>query len=234
MAQLMTNGTSPVGTVPACFHSELAEKTSWTPLARQTMSFCSHRLGPDPMTGGWRFCSTPVLRLFGILPTVFIVVTLGILLLAGKLNPLRTLLAELPILYVIVAGACIGSVVIGVWLWRRMNPVIVFDGLREAFYRAPRNPRGMEVSALDSFTPFQEIGALQLLERRVVQGSGKNAVDYLAYELNLVRRDGSRVSILCHGNYPKLAADAEQLAGYLQCPCWDATGKSAAVIAETE
>ena len=165
MAQLMTNGTSPVGTVPACFHSELAEKTSWTPLARQTMSFCSHRLGPDPMTGGWRFRSTAVLRLFGILPTVFVVVTLGILLLAGKLNPLRTLLAELPILYVIVAGACIGSVVIGVWLWRRMNPVIVFDGLREAFYRAPRNPRGMEVAALDSFTPFQEIGALQLLER---------------------------------------------------------------------
>ena len=170
MSQTMENGSASADVAPACFRSELAEKTSWTPLARQTASFCSHRLGPDPMTGGWRFHPSPMLRLFGILPTVFVIVTVVGLLLAGKIEPLRALLAEQPVLYVIIAGACIGAVVIGLWLWRRMNPVIVFDGLREAFYRTPRNPRGLEVSTLESFTPFQEIGALQLLERRVVQG----------------------------------------------------------------
>ncbi len=84
------------------------------------------------------------------------------------------------------------------------------------FYIARVPVRGVAGDLIrDEETLFDEIGALQILEHRFW---------FLRrYELNLVRKNGSRVNLATHGNYVQLESDAIRLARYLNVSVWDAT-----------
>ncbi len=46
---------------------------------------------------------------------------------------------------------------------------------------------------------------------------------FKSYELNAVRRDGTRVGVVDHGNGRKLREDAARLGAFLRVPVWDTT-----------
>lgn len=62
--------------------------------------------------------------------------------------------------------------------------------------------------------PFKEVAALQVLEKMAKQ----KRHEFKSYELNLVRRDGARFTIVDHGNVLSLVEDANKLAQFLGCP----------------
>lgn len=91
--------------------------------------------------------------------------------------------------------------------------------------------RGREAQhpVLKWLTPYeacalQDIHAVQVLVHRTGRGGGGNtAKEYLSYELNLVRKDRSRINVLDHGDADALRADAAELARFLGVPLWDAS-----------
>mgnify|MGYP000848175112 CR=1 FL=1 len=204
---------------PAVFGSELAQKTGWEPIGGASASFCTHRLKIDPMYGTMRFVGTVANLLIGFVIVVFIAFLVFILgqIPLSAVPSLGNACRQHPFLYAVFALGLIPAI-LGCWLFRKMSPWIVFDTQNGAFFVAPGNPQRIaDVTALKNYTPFREIGALQLLEKWV-QG-GKSS--YMAYELNLVRKDGERVRVLCHGDYKQLAADAAALSEQLRVPLWD-------------
>lgn len=76
---------------------------------------------------------------------------------------------------------------------------------------------------LVDYTPLREVVALQLLAAEIrppEQGddSESSAQPYTCYELNLVRRDGSRTHVTAHPNRKILIADAQTIAVALRVP----------------
>lgn len=205
---------------PAVFGSELALRTEWTSIGTSSASFCSHRLRHEADGGEWRFAAVGMAKAF------FWIAALGgvgmaVLLLSGAIPPFQVMLKELPFLYVVIPLGALTGIGIGIFLYRKLNPYIVFDWRNGAFYRAEGDPRKLgDLAQLKTFTPFREIGALQILEK-FVRGSGSNGGSYLTYELNLVTRDGKRVNVISHGGYRQLAEDAGKLAELLRVPLWD-------------
>lgn len=205
---------------PAVFGSELALKTGWEPVSKSSANFCTHRLKIDPMDGSMRFAGTATNKVIGFVFVAFFFVILGVIL-SSSIPSLGKACREYPVLYAAFALGAVPILILGCWIYRKMNPWIVFDTQNGAFFVAPGNPQRIEdVTALKNYTPFRQIGALQLLEKWV-QGSGKNSASYLCYELNLVRKDGERVQVICHGDYKKLAEDAAALSEQLRVPLWD-------------
>ena len=203
---------------PAVFGSELALKTQWTPLGKEAANFCTHRLRTDPLDGVMRFVGTPGNKAPGVIIACGGLV-FAVILLSGVISPLREQLRSLPVLYLAIALLVVADAAFGIWIYRKMNPYIIFDPRCGAFYRSTVDPRKIfELATLPSFTPFKNIGALQLLKKRM---QGRESGGITAYELNLVRRDGERVAVVCHGNYRSLAEDAVILSQMLKIPLWD-------------
>lgn len=86
---------------------------------------------------------------------------------------------------------------------------LVFDGRTRTY-----SGRGVTV-------PFDDVHALQLIAERIEDGDG--GADYLSYELNLVRRDGTRVTVVDHGDLEAARHAAEKLSAMVGCAVWDAT-----------
>ena len=68
---------------------------------------------------------------------------------------------------------------------------------------------------------FSQIAALQVIKKSCSKNRG---VDFLAWELNLVLEDGSRINILNHGNYKAFAQDASRLADAMNLKVWSQSG----------
>lgn len=204
---------------PAVFGGELAMKTGWEPIGKSSASFCTHRLKIDPMDGSMRFVGTVANLLIGFVIVIFIAFLVFILsqIPLSAIPSLGNACRQHPLLYAVFALGLI-PIILGCWIYRKMNPWIVFDTQNGAFFVAPGNPRRIEdVTVLKNYTPFREIGALQLLEKWVRGGKSS----YMAYELNLVRKDGERIQVVSHGDYKKLAEDAAALSEQLRVPLWD-------------
>lgn len=214
--------TAQVPEVSKFAGDELALKTQWHPASRLAANFCSHRLVGTPGGEGWRFAACGLTR---VIPVVFGVgLTAGaVIFLSGIIPPSRSLLAALPWLYVAVPLIVIAVLVAGGYIYRtQLAPYIVFDLGQKCYFCSVRDPRKIvDLSQLPGYVHFREIGALQLLEKQV-KGS-RNHPGYLAYELNIVLRDGRRVNVIAHGDYRQLAADAATLSRSLQVPLWDVT-----------
>ncbi len=203
---------------PAVFGSELALKTQWTPLNKQGASCCTHRLRTDPVDGVMRFAGTTANKAPGLI-IVLSGLAFAVIMSSGVIPPVRELLRSLPVLYLAIALLTAVQAAFGIRLYRKMNPYIVFDSRCGAFYRSTVDPRKIfELAGLPTFTPFKNIGALQLLKKRLTGGENGG---FTAYELNLVRKDGERVNVVCHGDYPSMAEDAVTLAQMLKVPLWD-------------
>jgi hypothetical protein len=67
--------------------------------------------------------------------------------------------------------------------------------------------------------PFASIHAVQIIAEWVSSDDS----DYLSYELNLVRTDGSRVNVFDHGHLGHVQEDARAISRCIGCPLWDAT-----------
>lgn len=202
---------------PAVFGGELAMKTGWEPIAKSSANFCTHRLKIDPMDGSMRFAGTATNKVIGFFFVGFFFVIIG-LILSSAIPSLGRTCRQYPLLYVVFALGAVPVIFLGCWISRKMNPWIVFDTQNGAFFVAPGNPRRIEdVTVLKNYTPFREVGALQLLEKWVRGGKSS----YMAYELNLVRKDGERIQVVSHGDYKKLAEDAAALSEQLRVPLWD-------------
>ena len=196
---------------PAVFGGELALKTGREPIGGVSVGFCTHRLKIDPVYGSMRFAGTAT-NIF----IAFVFFILGQVPLSAIPSP-GNACRQHSLLYAVFALGLI-PVILGCWIYHKMNPWIVFDTRNGAFFVAPGNPRRIgDVAVLKNDTPFREIGALQLLEKWVRGGKSS----YMAYELNLVRKDGERVPVVCHGDYKKLAEDAVALSKQLRVPLWD-------------
>jgi len=208
---------------PGVFGSELALRTKWEPLGKSSANFCTHRLKIDPVDGSMRFAGTTANKVIGFVFVAFFFIILGVIL-ASVVLATGKAGWKYPLLYAVFALGAVPFVILGCWLFRKMNPWIVFDTRNGAFFVAPGNPQRIgDVTALKNYTPFRQIGALQLLEKWVQAGKS----NYMAYELNLVRLDGERVCVICHGDYKKLAADAAALSKQLRVPLWDVKNPSA-------
>jgi len=202
---------------PAVFGSELALKTGWEPIVGSSANFCTHRLKIDPVYGSMRFVGTTTNKVIGIVLVAFFFVIVDVILLSS-IPSLGKTCREYPLLYAAFALGAVPVIFLGRWVYRKTNPFIVFDTQNGAFFVAPSNPQRIaDVTVLKNYTPFRQIGALQLLEKWVRGGK----TSYMAYELNLVRKDGERVPVICHGDYKKLAEDAAALSEQLRVPLWD-------------
>ncbi len=205
---------------PKAFNSKLAMQTEWTPLEKSAANFCTHRVQNNLNDGSMLFVGTGITRMLPVLFAALPVIVVAVLF-SGAVPPFSQAVNEMPLLYALLPLDLLAGVGFGIFLYKRMNVYRVFDTQLGAFYRSKTNPRKIaDVTSLDSYVPFKEIGALQILEK-YVQQSGKNNSSYMAYELNIVRKDGRRTHIISHGAYKKLAEDAQQIAMVLNIPVWD-------------
>ncbi len=103
------------------------------------------------------------------------------------------------------------------WQHRRIPHYEVFDATERAFFMTNRDPRAVIAEQQDSYVPFSEIGALQLLRKYC--RAGKHS--YWAYELNLILQNGDRIHLVAHGKYQHLLKEAVTLAEWLDIPFWN-------------
>ena len=66
-----------------------------------------------------------------------------------------------------------------------------------------------------------DVHALQLLDEQVTSTDSDNrASEYISYELNLVLKNGKRVSVMDHGDEKEIKRSAKQLSEFLSVPVW--------------
>jgi len=95
---------------------------------------------------------------------------------------------------------------------------IIFDKMKSAFWKGRKSPEQvLDPKTLKDFVRMDDIYALQLVSEYI---RAKNS--YYSYELNIVRKDGSRVNVVDHGSKEKLKQDAQTLSRFLGKPLWDA------------
>ena len=71
--------------------------------------------------------------------------------------------------------------------------------------------------------PLSQIHALQLLTKRVLMRGvqGRGGTNYLSYQLNVVLKDKTRVTVVDHAGLEASREDAKKLAEFLSVPLWD-------------
>ena len=106
---------------------------------------------------------------------------------------------------------------------------VIFGGAGALFYRSLLRHE----CTFDKFTgqlvrgekihKLTDVCAIQLIRERIrSSGTGSSShSSYDSYELNLVRRDGTRLNVTDHGSLSRIRADADLVAGYLNIPIWD-------------
>jgi len=101
---------------------------------------------------------------------------------------------------------------------RFLRKKAVFDREAGAFWRGKGNPaRLLDPSRLDGYTPFGAIKAVQLLSLRIPSPDGQGATRF-NYEMNLLRKDGTRVNVINLPRRVRLLRDAEKIAAFLNVP----------------
>ena len=93
----------------------------------------------------------------------------------------------------------------------------VFDAERKIFWRRKifRHPEYRCLDALPESIPFSDILAVQLLEKWIEPGK---AAGYMCYELNLVRRDYSRINAALSSGSANAAKEAAAIAAFIGVP----------------
>ena len=95
---------------------------------------------------------------------------------------------------------------------------MVFDKMKSSFWKGRKTPeKGFPQNVPKDCVHLQDIHAIQLISEFV---SGKSS--YYSYELNIVKKDGSRLNVIDHGSKAKLKQDDHALSMFLNKPIWDA------------
>lgn len=199
---------------PSRFNDPVALKTAWTPAHSGGANFRTHRLvqvRPDriefrPAIGMKLFCG-----IFLLLGLVVGWAGSAAALSQGKSPLSADVLGPLGFGLLFAGGG-------GAMYYWSDRPR-VFDRRRGYFWKG----RFAEDSLLSRGDPtkvarLEEIYALQVLSEWV---SG-NKTSYYSYELNLILKDGRRLSVVDHGSLEKIREDTKRLADFLNVKIWDA------------
>jgi hypothetical protein len=202
---------------PSQFNHPLAEETQWTSLSTSASNFRTHKLvtvHSDRLefksTGG-NLAFSLIFLLFGILVPIIVVIS--------SLDDQSQF--EFDTMMFIPLGIGLVFTILGVVLLRSALKPIVIDRQRGYFWKGRQAPHQvMNPESIKTAVPISEIGALQLISKRV---SGSKGGSYTAYELNIVKKNGDRANIVCHGSGKKLRPESALVAEFLNCPLWDAS-----------
>lgn len=197
---------------PSQFNDPLALRIEWIPVKRGGTSFQTRKL---VKTSPYRmeFRATKFSLFFY---TLFSFGGIGIIIvyLLSRFNQHRFFIDIdflIPI-FIAVAFSIAGSFL----LYFGTRPV-VFDKMKSAFWIGRKTPEKLlDHKSSKNTVRVNDIYAFQLISEYV---RGKNS--YYSYELNIVRKDGSRVNVVDHGNKTKLKQDAQTLSLFLNKPLWD-------------
>lgn len=190
--------------------------TKWMPVNRAGTNFCSHRL-EETSAGKYEFRPTGILKgfasclmLVGIANAVYIPVSE-----LQKRDPDgKAAIGVLVSLLMAAAGA-----------YFRFRGVGTFDLTSGHFFKGRRKPIG--AAAMGEPTKvarIADIHALQLVpifHPKSTDSDGGVTREYYSFELNLVLRDGKRISVVNHADRETLEHDAATLAGVMRKPVWN-------------
>jgi hypothetical protein len=196
---------------PASLGDPVALTTEWTPCVRGGSSFCTHKLVQrSPTTVGFR----PTI---GACLFYLVFFAVGVFLLAkGLPSALAQKSAGAGIIVLILIMVLMFGGGGAYMLWQGTRP-IVFDRSLRMFWKGWSRPFPDSAAFRNDVIPFDQIHALQIISERC---SGKNKSFY-SYELNVVKKDGSRVNVVDHGDRAQLTGDAMALSQFLEVPLWD-------------
>jgi hypothetical protein len=198
---------------PSRFNDSVADKTEWTPLKRGGSNFRSHSL-TEKDYNRLQYKISPGMMIFSLLFT-----TIGV-------GSAWFMNAQLAAQYsgfslgthwpVLVFGGIFTSAGLGM-LYSGSKP-IVFDKISGFYWKGRKEPDiSIPESDLKNACRLSSIHAIQVLRERV--RSEKKS--YYSYEINLVKKDGSRLNVIDHGKKAVILEDAKKLSEFLGKPVWD-------------
>ena len=114
------------------------------------------------------------------------------------------------------------GVLIGYFLWSKLNYPIRFDLLDRIYWTGSKDPRSSKVKV-----HFDEIHAIQLVAEHVLSQKrhSRHRMSKRAYrsiELNFILKDGKRLNVIDHSHLSTIRADAQRLSELIEVPIWDA------------
>ena len=188
------------------FNDKLALEISWTPVVKRGAIFCAQSARTEKDTNGttitfrtafgvYLYCLS-----FVAVALFFPLIVLILVLSAGA--DLAEMAIFMPhFLFFLLFSGGVGLMLLCSFRRRECR----FDKLEGKL------SRGEVVYGLSGFC------AIQLIRRYV----GGSRLSYYSYEMNLIRRDGTRVNVVVHGNLRLIRKDADLLGQYLEIPVWD-------------
>jgi len=200
---------------PVRFGDPLALQIQWTPATRGGRSFRTHKLVQIDIS---RVEFKPAI-LAKVFFSIFILIGLGLMVAFWATNATAPHSMAETLMPILIVGAFL---IIGIVLFYAGTSPIVFDKGMGYFWKGRKSPQDVvEVASLKKCVPLDQIHALQLVSEYVRTGKGS----FYSYELNLVMEDARRMTVIDHGDLPKLRADAKNLAEFLGRPVWDAINR---------
>jgi len=191
---------------------DVAGKTSWNAI-RSPGSTGTHKLQQISPT---RIEFKPDLPAL-LKPTFFMLIIVGIMVsFIPKIQELDpVLLYALPIIALIIAAVTVNK------FYRGMTPV-VFDRTTGYYWKSRQQPERSDISEDKNACRLNDIYAIQLIRKSVsTGGSSSGGGSGISYQLNLVKKDGSRLNVTNSGKKPQLELKAEELSKFLNIPVWN-------------
>ena len=187
---------------PTIFNDPVAEQTEWKRLINGGANFRTHRLVLQSNNTIHFKLSIQFLIIAFFVVSIFIIPSF-IMLLAG---PMQILLVA-PLL------------LLAVWFLYYVLKPIVFDLERSVFYRGwLKKNEPHEIQDIPSCN-LDEIYALQIISEYTYHSVG----NFTCYEMNIIKKDASRINVLAHSNGKTIRKGTEVLGQKLGVPVWDAT-----------
>jgi hypothetical protein len=194
------------------FNDPLALTIEWTPASGGGANFRTHKL-VEVEFSRVEFKAAIGARLFYAL-FFFVGLGMGIAFtVENKIFEDFSLEAIAPVLFSLI------FVIVGGLLYYFGTSPIVFDKQRGYFWKGRKSPQDVyDKASIKKIASLGDIHAIQLVSE-YIRGSKSS---YYSYELNLVLKDGKRITVIDHGNLNRLREDAKKLSEFLGKPVWDA------------
>ncbi len=199
---------------PATLGDPLALTTEWTPLQRGGANFKTHKL-VELDAGRLEFRASVGAKLMYLLMTGIGIVTTALVLRPVFTGALASPSFEnfVPMLFGVT------FILVGIYMYRRGTLPVIFDTNGRCFWRGRQSPHEtFNRSELKYYVEFDQLHALQILREYI----RSNKSSYYSYELNIVKKDGTRMPVIDHGDLERIRADAETISRAVGCVVWDA------------
>jgi len=130
-----------------------------------------------------------------------------------ELDPV--ILYALPIIALIIVAATVNKI------YRGTIPV-VFDRTISWYWKSRQQPNRTGTSEDKNACRLSDIYAIQLIRKSVSTGSSSSGGSSgISYQLNLVKKDGSRLNVTSNKKKSQLQLSAGKLSTFLNVPIWE-------------